>query len=83
MDFWHLIYTKTKTHICLGKYLKLEVRQLLPVSSHSPASTSYNDGIIRSGLIWTLYVVSQNFSYNSYDNIKAALNAMFPGISKI
>ena len=72
-----------KTNTCLGKYLKLEVRQLLPVSSHSPASTSYNDGIIRSGLIWTLYVVSQNFSYNSYDNIKAALNAMFPGISKI
>ena len=71
---------KTKTHICLGKDLKLEVRQLLLVSSNLPACITYNNSIIRSGLICTLYVVSQNLCCNSCDNIKTALNAMFPGI---
>ena len=41
---------------------------------------TYNHSIIRSELIWALYVVSQNLSYSSCDNIKATLKVKFPGI---
>ena len=54
---------------------------LLPIkSSNSLAYISYSESIIWSKLIWALSVASQNLSYRSCDNVKAILDAMFPGI---
>ena len=39
---------------------------------------SYNESIIRSELIWALYIVSKSLSHSKCDNIKASLNEMFP-----
>ena len=44
------------------------------------ACITYNLSIIRSELIWAWYVVSQNLSYISCDNIKATLKVKFPRI---
>ena len=40
---------------------------------------SYKDETLRAELIWSLKVVSSHYSLASFDNIKDALNAMFPG----
>ena len=59
----------------------MEIRQLLLVANlASQLHVLDSVSIIHSELIWALYVVSQNLSYSSCDNIKATLNAMFPGI---
>ena len=44
------------------------------------ACITYYLSIIRSELIWALYVVSQNLSYSSCNNIKATLKVKFLGI---
>ena len=73
-------HTKTKTHVCLCKDLKDGSQTVITggKSSNSLVCFSYNDSIIRIDL--SIYVVSQNLSYSSCDNVKATLNAMFSGI---
>ena len=48
-------------------------------SSNWLACFNYSNRIIRSELIWSLYVISQNLRYSSCDNI-TVLNAVFPGL---